>query len=97
MKGNRHTELQRGVPGDGGRVQPVGTCHDTNPCALWHGERQGQGQENWQAASNRRQHARFLPLPLLAYKSKQLNVSELARACDVSRTTTYKYIGLWEV
>ena len=31
-----------------------------------------------------------------AYKSKQLNVSELARVCDISRTTAYKYIGLWE-
>ena len=31
-----------------------------------------------------------------AYKSKQLNVSELARVCDISRTTVYKYIGLWE-
>ena len=32
-----------------------------------------------------------------AYKSKQLNVSELARVCDISRTTAYKYIGLLEV
>ena len=31
-----------------------------------------------------------------AYKSKQLNVSELARVCDISRTTAYKYIGLLE-
>ena len=31
-----------------------------------------------------------------AYKSKQLNVSELARVCDISRTTVYKYIGLLE-
>ena len=31
-----------------------------------------------------------------AYKSGQLNVSELARVCDLSRTTTYKYIGLLE-
>lgn len=31
-----------------------------------------------------------------AYKSKQLNVSELARVCDLSRTTVYKYIGLLE-
>ena len=31
-----------------------------------------------------------------AYKSKQLNISELARVCDVSRTTAYKYIGLLE-
>ena len=31
-----------------------------------------------------------------AYKKKQLNVSELARVCDISRTTAYKYIGLLE-
>ena len=31
-----------------------------------------------------------------AYKSKQLSVSELARVCDISRTTVYKYIGLLE-
>ena len=29
-----------------------------------------------------------------AYKKGQLNVSELARVCDLSRTTVYKYIGL---
>ena len=31
-----------------------------------------------------------------AYKKRQLNVSELARVCDLSRTTVYKYIGLLE-
>ena len=31
-----------------------------------------------------------------SYKSKQLNVSELARVCHISRTTVYKYIGLLE-
>ena len=31
-----------------------------------------------------------------SYKSGMLNVSELARVCDLSRTTTYKYIGLLE-
>ena len=31
-----------------------------------------------------------------SFKSKQLNVSELARVCDISRTTVYKYIGLLE-
>lgn len=31
-----------------------------------------------------------------ACKNKQLNVSELARVCDISRTTVYKYITLWE-
>ena len=29
-----------------------------------------------------------------AYKNKQLNVSELARVCDMSRTTVYKYIEI---
>ena len=31
-----------------------------------------------------------------AYKKRQLNVSELARVCNLSRTTVYKYIGLLE-
>ena len=31
-----------------------------------------------------------------AFKNGQLNISELARVCDLSRTTGYKYIGLLE-
>ena len=31
-----------------------------------------------------------------AYETGQLNVSELARVCDLSRTTVYKYISLLE-
>ena len=31
-----------------------------------------------------------------SYKKGQLNVSELARVCELSRTTTYKYINLLE-
>ena len=31
-----------------------------------------------------------------AYKRGQLNVSELARVCNISRTTAYKYINLLE-
>jgi len=31
-----------------------------------------------------------------AYKNKQLNLSEFARVCDLSRTTVYKYLGLLE-
>ena len=31
-----------------------------------------------------------------AYKRGQLNVSELARVCDLSRTTVYKYLSLLE-
>lgn len=31
-----------------------------------------------------------------AYQKGQLNVSELARACGISRTTVYKYISLLE-
>ena len=32
-----------------------------------------------------------------AYKKGQLNVTELARVCDLSRTTVYKYIELLEM
>ena len=31
-----------------------------------------------------------------AYKSNQLNISEFARVCNLSRTTVYKYISLLE-
>lgn len=31
-----------------------------------------------------------------AYKKGQLNISELARVCDLSRTTVYKYVGMLE-
>ena len=31
-----------------------------------------------------------------SYKNNQLNISELARVCDLSRTTVYKYISLLE-
>ena len=31
-----------------------------------------------------------------AHKNGQLNISELARVCDISRTTAYKYKNLWE-
>ena len=31
-----------------------------------------------------------------AFKNKQLNVSEMARVCDLSRTTVYKYLNLLE-
>lgn len=32
-----------------------------------------------------------------AYKNGQLNLSEFARVCDLSRTTVYKYLSLLEV
>jgi DNA invertase Pin-like site-specific DNA recombinase len=32
-----------------------------------------------------------------AYKSGQLNISELARVCNISRTTAYKYLRLLEI
>ena len=31
-----------------------------------------------------------------AHKNGQLNISELARVCDISRTTAYKYKSLLE-
>ncbi len=44
--------------------------------------------------------AEDVPAPFLrhypSYKAGHLNVSELARVCELSRTTTYKYISLLE-
>ena len=44
--------------------------------------------------------ANYIPSGFLrhypAYRNGQLNVSELARVCDLSRTTVYKYIALLE-
>ena len=41
-----------------------------------------------------------IPAPFLrhypAFKAGKMNLSELARICDLSRTTAYKYIGLLE-
>ena len=31
-----------------------------------------------------------------AYKNGQLNITELSRVCDLSRTTVYKYMSLLE-
>ena len=45
-------------------IQPVGIGDDTKPCAVWDGKRQGQGQADWQAANNPRQHSRNLPSAL---------------------------------
>ena len=30
------------------------------------------------------------------YKSKEMNVTEISRLCEMSRTTVYKYIALLE-
>ena len=68
------------------------TGYDTLPCAVWDGKRKGKGEADRAAAGEKRGHPRHYP----AYKKGQLNVSELARVCDISRTTVYKYIGLLE-
>ena len=43
---------------NGRRVQPVGACHDTKPCALWYGECESQGEANRQAAGGQGGHSR---------------------------------------
>lgn len=53
-----------------GGVQPVGTCHDKKPCAVWYGKRQSQRQANRQTASNRRQHSRNLPSALSRFQKR---------------------------
>ena len=45
---------------NGRRVQPVGACHDTKPCALWYGECQSQREADWKASSNRLGFARHI-------------------------------------
>ena len=75
---------------DGGCIQPVGIGDDTEPCEVWDSERQGRPQIT--ADSIPAIFFRHYP----AFKNGQLNVSELARVCDISRTTVYKYIGLLE-
>ena len=60
------------------------------------GNREGKVRQNiWPPVKKEDSPATFLR-HYPAYKSKQLNVSELARVCDISRTTAYKYIGLLE-
>ena len=62
------------------------------------------GMENARAKGKRigrpQMTANSIPAAFLrhypAYKAGRLNVSELARVCDLSRTTAYKYIGLLE-
>ena len=48
------------------------------------------GMENARAKGRRIGRPQLYP----AYKAGTLNVSELARVCDLSRTTVYKYIGM---
>ena len=67
-------------------------------------ERVRSGMANAKAKGTKigRPHATADDIPAVflrrfpAFKNKQLNVSELARVCDLSRTTAYKYIGLLE-
>ena len=61
---------ERGFLTDGGCIQPVGIGDDTEPCAVWDGERQGQGQADRQAANNRRQHSRNLPSALSRFQKR---------------------------
>ena len=64
--------------------------------------RSGMANAKAKGAKIGRPHATADDIPAVflrhypAFKNKQLNVSELARVCDLSRTTAYKYIGLLE-
>lgn len=33
-----------------GGIQSAGAFYDTNACKVWHGERKGQGEADWEAA-----------------------------------------------
>ncbi len=64
--------------------------------------RSGMANAKAKGAKIGRPHTTLEDVPALflrhypAYKAGSLNVSELARVCDLSRTTAYKYIGLLE-
>lgn len=52
---------ERGFLTDGWCIQAVGVVDDTGACAVWDGERQGQGQTDRQTADYQGQHPRNLP------------------------------------
>ena len=64
--------------------------------------RSGMANAKAKGAKIGRPHATADDIPAVflrhypTFKNKQLNVSELARVCGLSRTTAYKYIGLLE-
>ena len=64
--------------------------------------RSGMANAKAKGAKIGRPHATADDIPAVflrhypAFKNKQLNVSELARVCGLSRTTTYKYLSLLE-
>ena len=62
----------------------------------WNGERQSQGAKIGEPELT----ADDIPPVFLrhypAFKNKNLNLSELARVCNLSRTTVYKYLSLLE-
>ena len=60
------------------------------------GNREGKVRQNiWPPVKKEDSPATFLH-HYPAHKNGQLNISELARVCGISRTTAYKYIGLLE-
>ena len=70
---------ERGFLTDGGCIQPVGIGDDTNPCAVWDGECQGQGQANRQTANNRRQHSRNFPPPLSRFQKRAVECFRIGK------------------
>ena len=62
-----------------GGIQPVGIVDDTGACAVWYGERQGQGQADRQTADNRRQHSRNLPSPLSRFQKRAVEYFRIGK------------------
>ena len=78
------------------RIQSIRTCYDSCKDAFWYAKCQSK-----RANIGRPQVTKDdIPASFLRHypslKSEKLNVSELARVCDMSRTTVYKYVSLLE-
>ena len=55
---------ERSVSANGGCIQPTGTCHDSRPCQIRHGERKSQGQADRQTAPDQRRYSCIVPAAL---------------------------------
>ena len=83
-------------------LQMAGVFSQLELAIIRHRLKSGMSNAKAKGAQIGRPHTTKDDIPALflkhypSYKNGQLNVSELARVCDLSRTTTYKYIGLLE-
>lgn len=93
---NGHTDPMTKRFTDGGRIQPTRTC------VIRARVRSGMANARAKGAKIGRPELTADDIPPVflrhypAFRNKNLNLSELARVCNLSRTTVYKYLSLLE-